>query len=343
MELSAQANSASGRTKDGFGSRIQSESTGVTTAPVTFITREPFMKRVVHPAHLLFAVLVATLLWPTAGSGVPYHLIAVSAAIEAVYLLRVTLCAEESARSGAGDVAAVLYLFLLFWYLATGRFVILDTMLFPKPEEVLQLFIAELPDMLKGLVNSLILLVSGYLFALGLALPLGLLVGWRARLFKAVNPFTKVLGPIPPIVYIPYAIALLPSFRAASIFVIFIGAFWPIFINTVHGVFNIPKGLIDSAKVLNLRESTLLFRVILPGAMPSICTGATLALVFSLVLLTAAELIGANSGIGWYVKNFADFVDYKRVIVGIIFISIVVTVITWGTERLERRLLRWRT
>jgi NitT/TauT family transport system permease protein len=216
-------------------------------------------------------------------------------------------------------------------------------MLFPQPEEVFKLFVDELPDMLKGLVNSLILLVSGYLLALVTALPLGLLVGWRTRLFHAVNPITKVLGPIPPIVYIPYAIALLPSFRAASIFVIFIGAFWPIFINTVNGVFNIPKGLLDSARVLNLKEHTLLARVILPGAMPSICTGATLALVFSFVLLTAAELIGANSGVGWYIKNFADFADYPRVIVGILFISIVVTIITWGTERLERHLLRWRS
>jgi len=82
--------------------------------------------------------------------------------------------------------------------------------------------------------------------------------------------------------------------------------------------------------------------VVLPGALPSICSGATLGLVFSLVLLAAAELIGANSGIGWYVKNFADFADYQRVSVGIIFIGIVVTVITWGTERLERHLLRWR-
>jgi len=119
-------------------------------------------------------------------------------------------------------------------------------------------------------------------------------------------------------------------------------AFWPIFINTVQGVFNILKGLLDSARVLNLKERTLLWRVVLPGAMPSICTGSTLALVFSFVLLAAAELIGANSGIGWYVKNFADFADYQRVIVGIIFIGIVVTAITWGTERVEQRLLRWR-
>ncbi len=293
--------------------------------------------------NLLFVTLLGILFCPAAGAVVPYHLVALTVGIHTVYLLRALLSKEAAAKLGAGDVVAIVFLFLLFWYLATGRFVILDKMLFPQPEGVLRLFVTELPDMLKGLVNSLILLVSGYLLALGLALPLGLLVGWRTRLFRAINPFTKVLGPIPPIVYIPYAIALLPSFRAASIFVIFIGAFWPIFINTVHGVFNIPKGLIDSARVLNLKERTLLFRVILPGAMPSICTGATLALVFSLVMLAAAELIGANSGIGWYVKNFADFADYQRVIVGIIFIGIVVTAITWGTERIERHLLRWRS
>lgn len=300
------------------------------------------MKHLITTANFLFIVLLGVLLWPAAEAGVPYHLVILVAAIETVYLLNGIAAWRRSAPSSAGDVTAIVFLILLSWHLATARFGILDKMLFPQPEAVLALFVAELPDMLKGLVNSLILLVSGYLLALGTGVPLGLLVGWRGRLFRAVNPFTKVLGPIPPIVYIPYAIALLPSFRAASIFVIFIGAFWPIFINTVHGVFNIPKGLIDSARVLNLREPTLLLRVILPGAMPSICTGATLALVFSLVLLTAAELIGANSGIGWYVKNFADFADYQRVIVGILFISIVVTVITWGTERLERHLLRWR-
>ncbi len=299
------------------------------------------MKQLFNASNLLFITLLAAVFWPPAGQ-IPWHLLAVAVSVQAITLIRLAVVRSDASRRGAGDVGAIVFAVLLAWYLTTTRFVVLDTMLFPQPETVLALFVAELPDMLKGLVNSLILLGGGYLLALATALPLGLLVGWRTRLFHAVNPFTKVLGPIPPIVYIPYAIALLPSFRAASIFVIFIGAFWPIFINTVNGVFNIPKGLLDSARVLNLKEHTLLLRVILPGAMPSICTGATLALVFAFVLLAAAELIGANSGIGWYVKNFADFADYQRVIVGIIFISIVVTGITWGTERLERHLLRWR-
>ena len=299
------------------------------------------MKYVITTSNLLFIVLMVALIWPST-SEVPWYLVTLVLTIESITLLRSVISDSELNRQGAADLGTIIFSVLLAWYLTTTRFVILDKMLFPQPEIVLRLFVSELPDMLRGLVNSLILLVSGYLLALATALPLGLLIGWRARLFKAVNPITKVLGPIPPIVYIPYAIALLPSFRAASIFVIFIGAFWPIFINTLNGVFNIPKGLLDSARVLYLKESTLLVRVILPGAMPSIFTGATLGLVFAFVLLAAAELIGANSGVGWYIKNFADFADYQRVIVGIIFISIVVTTITWGTERLERHLLRWR-
>lgn len=300
------------------------------------------MKQMVNVSNMLFITLLAVLLWPLSGQQVPRHLLLVVVAIKAFALIRHATAKSSEARRGAADVSAIIFAVLLAWYLATTRFVLLDTMLFPQPEAVLALFVVELPAMLKGSVNSLILLVSGYLLALATALPLGLLIGWRARLFRAVKPFTKVLGPIPPIVYIPFAIALLPSFRAASIFVIFIGAFWPIFINTVNGVFNIPKGLLDSARVLNLKERTLLARVILPGALPSVCTGATLALVFAFVLLAAAELIGANSGIGWYIKNFADFADYQRVFVGIIFLGIVVSAITWGTERLERHLLRWR-
>lgn len=299
------------------------------------------MKHIFTVSNILFISLLAAIFWPSAEQ-VPWHLLSVIIAVKAITLIRVAASRNVQANLGANDVSAIIFTVLLAWYLLTTRYVVLDKMLFPQPEAVLKLFVAELPDMLKGLVNSLILLVSGYCLALATALPLGLLIGWRARLFHAVNPLTKVLGPIPPIVYIPYAIALLPSFRAASIFVIFIGAFWPIFINTVNGVFNIPKGLLDSARVLNLKERTLLARIILPGAMPSICTGATLALVFAFVLLAAAELIGANSGVGWYIKNFADFADYQRVIVGIIFISIVVTAITWGTERVEKHLLRWR-
>jgi NitT/TauT family transport system permease protein len=235
----------------------------------------------------------------------------------------------------------VFYIAFGLWHLLTARLGVLGKLLFPEPQVVLEMFVQELPDMVGGLAHSLLLLGTGFALALGLAVPLGVAIGTRARLRHVAEPYMKVLGPIPPIVYIPYAISLLPTFRASSIFVIFLGGFWPILANTIHGVLTIPRKLIDSARVLGLRGPTLYWRIILPGALPSICNGANLALLFSFLMLAAAELIGSSIGIGWWVKHFSDFGDYPRVVSGLFFFGIVVTAVTWGATRLEHRLLRW--
>jgi len=262
--------------------------------------------------------------------------------VPAAALIRVLLVWDKDRRTAAVDVAAVLEGFLLAWQLATSNWPVLDPVYFPAPDAVLRQFFSELKDMAHGMVSSLYLLGSAYLLSLATAIPGGLAVGSSRRLRNAAEPFSKVLSVIPPIVYIPYAIRLLPSFSAASIFVIWSGAFWPLFANTVAGVVNIPETLLDSARMLHLGKRTFIFRILLPGAMPSILTGASLSLVFSFLLLTAAELIGATEGLGWYVKDRADFGDYTRVIVGIIFIGLVITAISAGFKRIEKRILRYK-
>jgi NitT/TauT family transport system permease protein len=204
------------------------------------------------------------------------------------------------------------------------------------------MFIDEIPALLKGLLSSLRLLLGGYLLAVAVAVPAGLYFGYKRRLKLASKPFAKVLGPIPPLVYIPYAIAILPTFRAASIFIIFIGALWPIFINTMNGVSDVDKRVKDTAKTLRLSDRQMIFLIILPGSISSIMSGANIGLSFSFILLTSAEMIGGTSGMGWYVKYFSDFANYPKVIVGIIFIGIVVTIVTFFFDSLERYLLRWR-
>ena len=262
--------------------------------------------------------------------------------IPAVALVRVLLAWRKERRTAIIDVAVVLESFLLLWQLTTSNRPMLDHVLFPTPEAVLRLFFRELKDMLHGMFSSLYLLGVAYFLSLATAIPGGLVVGSSPRLRNAAEPFSKVLSAIPPIVYIPYAIALLPSFKAASIFVIWSGAFWPVFVSTIAGVVNIPETLLDSARMLHLGRRTFILRVLLPGAMPSILTGASLGLVFSFLLLTAAELIGATEGLGWYVKNFSDFADYARVVVGIIFIGIVITAVSAAFKRIEKRILRYK-
>ncbi|PKM80727.1 MAG: ABC transporter permease [Firmicutes bacterium HGW-Firmicutes-14] len=301
------------------------------------------MKKLFNLANIGFLLLLLLEIIPSRRNDTgPFFLLVLVVSIQVLYLLILAVSGDDDKRTAAGDITAIIYALIFSWELFTTKLDILDQMLFPAPGIIVSLFITDLPVLLKGFADSMELLLAGYLLALAFAIPLALVIGWRKRLYNAVNPLTKVLGPIPPIVYIPYAIGLLPTFMISSIFIIFVGAFWPIFINTLNGVFNIEKRIIDSAKALNVSEKTMLFEIILPGALPAIISGSTIGLVLAFILLTAAEMIGATSGLGWYVKYFSDFADYSRVIVGIIFIGMVVTAITYVFNKIEVYLLRWR-
>ncbi|MDF2568969.1 MAG: cmpB [Sporomusa sp.] len=231
---------------------------------------------------------------------------------------------------------------LLLWQISTAWLKLLDPQLFPPPLQVLSLLVEDRQVFIKSLISSFNLLFWGYSLAVLLAVPLGLVVGWNRRLKLAIEPATNILGPIPPIVYIPYAIAILPTFTLSSIFVIFIGAFWPLFINTISGVEALEKGIVDSAKTIGVSKRSMLTNILLPGAMPHIVSGGTISLVLAFILLTAAEMIGATTGLGWYVKYFSDFADYPRVIAGIIVIGAVVLTLTTLYQRFTGYLLRWR-
>lgn len=134
----------------------------------------------------------------------------------------------------------------------------------------------------------------------------------------------------------------MPTFRSVSVFVIFLAAFWPAFAGTMSGVLHVEKKIIDSAKVLNVKKFTMLFKIILPAALPEIFLGCNQGLGVSFILLTSAEMIGASRGIGFYVKQYSDFGDYTRTIVGLIVIGIVVVVITMLFNKLQGYLLRWK-
>ncbi|HML33717.1 ABC transporter permease [Sporomusa sphaeroides] len=231
---------------------------------------------------------------------------------------------------------------LFLWQLSTAWLKLLDPQLFPQPQQVLSLLVEDRQVFLQSLGSSLKLLFWGYFLAVILAVPLGLIVGWNRRLRLAIEPVTNVLGPIPPIVYIPYAIAILPTFTQSSVFIIFIGAFWPLFMNTIAGVEALEKGIVDSARTIGVGRKSMLINILLPGAMPHIVSGGVISMVLAFILLTAAEMIGATSGLGWYVKYFSDFADYPRVVAGIIVIGAVVLSLMTLYRRFTGYLLRWR-
>jgi NitT/TauT family transport system permease protein len=242
----------------------------------------------------------------------------------------------------ACDIGIIVYLFFLFWEYKTAKIGVKNAMLYPAPENVFYIFIKDYKKILEGVGSSLRLLFTAFALALVFGVGLGLLVGLSDRLSGTILPIVKVISPIPPIIYSPYAVALLPSFRMASIFVVTMTIFWSIFMNMVLSVRQIDKKIMDSARTLNVNKATMILHILLPYSLPGIINSVTVSVSTSFLVLTAAEMIGATSGLGWYIKYHSDFANFTKVIFGIFMIGIVVTVLNVLIAAVRKVLIRWR-
>lgn len=263
-------------------------------------------------------------------------------AAEAVVIILSFLIKRKESLSLTLDILGFIYVFLTVWTLVTAKFDLFNELLFPAPGKVIAQFAEDKTVILTNIKSSVGIIIQGFLLAAVAAIPLGLLIGLNARLGNAASYLTKFFSSIPTIVYIPYGIALLPTFRSVSVFVIFLASFWPIFAGTMSGVLNVDKKIVDSAKVLNVKKPAMLTSVILPASLPQIFLGCNQGLSVSFILLTSAEMIGARDGMGYYVKYYSDFGDYTRTITGLLVIGIVVIAVTFLFNRFQQYLLRWR-
>lgn len=301
-------------------------------------------QRYLKVTHLLFLLLMGLQFLPDQISkdAQSSYVLWFAAGVEALALGISTVVRKRQTLNLFVDVIGVLYGFLILWTLLTAKLNVLKEALFPPPGRVFAQFLADWDKIIINVLSSLGIILQGYLLAAVIAIPLGLFLGWCTRVGNTATYISKFLSSIPPIVYIPYGIALLPTFRSVSVFVIFLAAFWPILASTMSGVLNVEKKMIDSAKVLNVSPATMMFSVILPASLPQIFIGCNQGLTVSFILLTSAEMIGARDGMGYYVKQYSDFGDYTRTVVGLLVIGIVVVTISFLFHKLQSRLLHWK-
>ncbi len=295
-------------------------------------------KLIFNRGNLLFLAVLAVLTVPAQrklDSVVPY--LVVLLLIEIAFLGWYGWKRKKSTL----DIVTAAFLFLGAWDLAS-RLNFTHPVLVPPPENVFYVFVSQRVLMAQGVVSSLKLLFIGVGLALVFGVLFGLLVGWIPRLRGAILPIANVISPIPPLVYTPYVVAVMPTFRTASIFVIFCAVFWPTFQNMVSRVGSIDQKIIQSARVMNVTTPTMLFGVILPYCKPSILAGLPGSIRAALLCLTGAELLGASSGLGYFVKKFSDYADYTKVIAGIILMGVVVTILSAFISLLQRKLVKWR-
>ena len=301
-------------------------------------------KRYLRVVHVFFIVFLLIQLLPDKLKGETYaqYVIWFVVGVEILTLIVSAFIKKREGLNLFTDIVSFVYGLLIAWTLATAKFNLLKPALFPPPGKVFWRMIGDYEKIKTNIFSSVGIIFQGYLLAIVIAIPLGLLLGWSARLGGAATYISKFFGAIPPIVYIPYGIALLPTFRSVSVFVIFLATFWPVLAGTMSGVMNVDKKTIDSAKVLNVGKITMLFSVILPASLQQIFIGCNQGLTVSFVLLTSAEMIGAQSGLGYYIKNYSDFGDYTRTLVGLIVMGIVIVAISFVFNKIQKFLLRWK-
>lgn len=263
-------------------------------------------------------------------------------ALSLIWLFYLYQAIKSGGKKYIYDISLAAFIFFIAWEFATRIFNSIPKVLFPAPANVFYTFYLDYKFMLRGMVSSLILLCIGFAAAQVAGNLLGLFVGYNPRLRESLLPAARIISPIPPMIYAPYLIAIMPSFAAASITVLALGIFWPTFMNMITRVVSADRRILDSAKAMNVSTWSMLLKVLLPYSIPGIISSLRVQLSTTFMLLVMAEMIGAQSGLGFYIKKYSDYADYTRVAAGIIFIALVITGINFLISKAEKKLIKWK-
>jgi len=232
--------------------------------------------------------------------------------------------------------------FLIYWDLHVR---LSGTSIFPTPIDVLRgiLELIQKGLLLKYIVASLFRVTVGFLLAVIIGVPFGLLLGWSQRMFFAFNPMIQILRPISPIAWIPIAILRFGVDDRAPIFLIFLASVFPIAVSAIAAVQNIQPVYIRAAQNFGLSRLELFRRVIFPATLPQVLTGIRIALGVAWLVVVAAEMIAVNSGLGYLIIDARNAGKrYDLVVAGMVMIGL----IGLGLDLLVRRLekfdeVRW--
>ena len=231
---------------------------------------------------------------------------------------------------------------LLVWHFSVT---LTRTDVFPSPLNV-ERGIAQLVR--EGLLwryigDSLRRVSLGYLVAAAIGIPAGLTLGWYPTVAQVVNPVIQVLRPISPIAWIPVSIVLFGVGDPAAIYLIFLGAFFPIIVSAMNGVRSVPSIYRRAGRNFGLTPAQLLTKIVFPAALPEILVGLRIALGVAWLVVVAAEMIAVDSGLGYLVIDARNSGKrYDLVVAAMILIGLIGLALDLGIRRIERlKSVRW--
>jgi len=265
-----------------------------------------------------------------------------------------------------GAYLLVPVLFLVLWGLIDRQ--LNNEVILPGVGQVAALFLQPTESLIAmgslatNVAISLVRVLAGYLLAVCLAIPLGILMGYYGAVNRLLNGFLALFRPIPPLAWVPLVLAwfgvaslasvfgveqgtaylYLNNLKLSMVFIIFIGAFYPVLTSAIHGVMGVRSTLLDSARVLGAGEWDIFRKILLPAASPSIVNGMRIGLGVAWMCLVSAEMLpGSISGVGYLITHAYTLARTDIVIAGMISIGIVGAVLDLFFRLIEDRKFVW--
>ena len=245
------------------------------------------------------------------------------------------------AKRGTGIAVFALLLALIEWGTRAGW---ISNLTLPVPSDVA----ATLAGMARSgvlwthLASWLVRLAVGSLIGVSAGIAVGVMIGLFSYVRAGLVPLVAAIFPIPKIALLPLFVIWFGIDEASKYALIALGTFTPTVVATYGAVDNVDRSLVRMGQSFGLKWSSIVRKIVLPGALPGILSGLRVSLAIGIILLVAAEMLGAEHGIGAHILQAGSLYDLERLFAGVVILSVLGVLTSWVIGRAERRLLRWR-
>ena len=232
--------------------------------------------------------------------------------------------------------------FVVVINLLTAKFALLPVIFFPSYNNILAVFVEQTSLLAKCVWYSFKLLLLGVFWGILVGFVTGVFLGFSKKVYYWINPYIKLIGPIPATAWIPLVLTTFPTTFGASVFIIALAVWFPVQLMTSSGIQNTSKVYFEVGKTLGAGTFFQVFKIAVPAALPNIFQGVFNGICAAFIALMTAEMFGAKYGIGWYISYQKAMMMYAGVYAGLILIAVFCTVIITALFKVRSKVLSWQ-
>lgn len=236
----------------------------------------------------------------------------------------------------------LIYILLIVYDILTLKTAKLSLPYFAWVDMIMNSMWSDKKFLLESLISSLKLLFSGFLIGGVLGIITGILAGYFKKVDYWVDPFLKLLGPIPTTTWLPVVMVLASSLFQGAIFIIGLGVWFSVTLATITGIKNVDKSYYEAARTLGASNSELVRKIAIPSAIPNIFQGLIAGMSSACTALIVAEMLGVESGLGWYITWKSSWADYSAMYGAIFLIALTFILVNWLLKRISKKALKWQ-